>query len=116
MDQCLGHDDDDDAIRAQLTAMMADLLAEDALSADARAPVTLDQEAVGRLSRIDAMQVQAMAQANAARRVALRGQIAAALKRLDDGDYGWCVRCGEAISPARLRHNPAVSLCINCAD
>lgn len=88
---------------------------EDALAAEATAPVTLDQESVGRLSRIDAMQVQAMALAGQRRRIAERNQIMAAFGRIENGEYGWCVACGEEIAEARLRHNPSVAKCIDCA-
>lgn len=38
-----------------------------------------------------------------------------ALQRLDEGLYGICTKCGEAIAPARLAALPAAALCINCA-
>jgi len=81
-----------------------------------RAPVELDQAMQGRLSRMDAMQGQAMANATDARR---RRQIAAlkgALLRIENGEFGECMACGEEISPARLRSNPAITLCIDCAS
>lgn len=103
------------AFREKLIARRAELLAEDALSADGRAPVTLDQESVGRLSRIDAMQHQAMGLAQARRRKAERGAIDEALRRLDDGEYGYCFKCGEEIAHARLEHSSSVTTCIECA-
>lgn len=42
-------------------------------------------------------------------------QIAAALTRMDEGSYGFCMRCGEEISQARLDLLPATPLCRNCA-
>ncbi|WP_331251149.1 TraR/DksA family transcriptional regulator [Rhizorhabdus dicambivorans] len=80
-----------------------------------RAPVTLDQESVGRLSRIDAMQVQAMALAAQRHRQAECSRIDAALMRIDSGDYGWCVRCGEEIEAKRLDRAPATTMCLACA-
>lgn len=106
---------DQDEVRALLLARLETLAQEDALAANAAAPVTLDQESVGRLSRMDALQVQAMALAGQRRRAAERAQIEAALRRLAQGDYGWCIACGEEIAEARLRHNPAVAKCIDCA-
>lgn len=102
-------------LRAKLIANRQALLEEDRLAEADRAPVVLDQESVGRLSRIDAMQMQAMAIAQLRRRQAERAAIDAALLRMETGDYGYCVRCGEAIAPARLEHNPAVPTCIDCA-
>jgi DnaK suppressor protein len=43
-------------------------------------------------------------------------RIAAALERLDRGEYGVCVECGEAIAPARLRVMPEVLTCVRCQD
>lgn len=102
-------------LREKLLARREELLAEDAMSAEGRAPVTLDQDSVGRLSRIDAMQIQAMAQAQARRRKAERGGIDEALRRMDEGEYGYCLKCGDDIAPARLEHSPAVTTCIECA-
>jgi len=43
-------------------------------------------------------------------------RIAAALERLDAGEYGVCVECGETIAPARLRVMPEVTTCVRCQD
>lgn len=104
-----------DSYRAQLLTQRDALLAQDALSESDRAPVVLDQDSVGRLSRIDAMQVQAMAIAQQRRRQTERTAIDAALKRIDAGEFGYCVKCGDEIAEPRLRHNPAASTCIQCA-
>ena len=82
---------------------------------DARAPVELDQTRQGRLSRMDAMQGQAMARASEARlRVRIRA-LQAALVRIEAGDYGECAECGNGISEARLRADPAAMHCVECA-
>lgn len=79
------------------------------------APVDLDQARVGRLSRMDAMQHQAMAHA-AARLAAQEAQrIRKGLDRIVDGDYGYCVLCEEEIAEGRLRADPSVLTCITCA-
>lgn len=106
---------DIDQIRQKLTARRDALIEEERLSEADRAPVTLDQESVGRLSRIDAMQVQAMALAAQRRRESERAAIDAAFRRVDAGDYGECLKCGEPIAAARLDHSPAVATCIECA-
>jgi DnaK suppressor protein len=78
-------------------------------------PLELDPSRVGRLSRMDAMQQQAMSQA-AARLVAMEEQrIRTALKRMASGDYGYCVNCEEDIAEGRLRVDPSVMTCIDCA-
>ena len=43
-------------------------------------------------------------------------RIAAALERLDAGEYGLCVECGEGIAPARLQVLPEVLTCVRCQD
>jgi len=101
--------------RQKLIAQRDALVAQDAMSEADRAPVTLEPDSVGRLSRIDAMQLQAMAVAQQRRRQAERAAIDAALGRIDAGEFGYCIRCGEEIAPARLEHNPASSACIQCA-
>ena len=62
------------------------------------------------------MQGQAMAQASQRRREEQLRHIAAALARIDSGDYGYCIDCDEEIARGRLESNPAVTLCINCAS
>ena len=107
---------DTDVIRyaERLRATLADLRAQDALGAEGRKTVELDQQAVGRLSRMDALQGQAMARATAARRAAEAARIAAALRRIDEGEYGFCTDCGEEIPAARLNLDPAVPRCLSC--
>ncbi|MCV3270443.1 TraR/DksA family transcriptional regulator [Roseobacter sinensis] len=100
--------------RAALSARLDALDAEDAAGLDGQKTVTLDQQAVGRLSRMDALQNQAMAQAQARRRQAERQRIRAALQRLEDGEYGYCTDCGEEIAPARLVSDPATPRCLDC--
>ncbi len=101
-------------IRRRLAERVEALEAEDAASAQSRSVVELDQTTTGRLSRMDALQHQAMAQAQARRRAAERSRIGAALQRLDDGDYGFCTDCGEEIAPARLEVDPALARCADC--
>lgn len=102
--------------RALLEARREELRALSAAAADARRPVTLDQQSVGRLSRQDALQQQAMAKAQEARRAGESRKIDAALNRLETDEYGWCAECGEAISVKRLEIDPVAELCINCAS
>lgn len=84
-------------------------------SSEGRGAVTLDQQGVGRVSRMDAMQQQAMAQEAERRRQLRRRRIESALKRLDEGDFGYCVHCGEEIAKERLNFDPTVPSCVSCA-
>jgi DnaK suppressor protein len=84
-------------------------------TAGARAPVELDQTSVGRLSRMDAMQMQAMANAQSRRRKQAAARVKAALARVETDEYGDCLKCGEEIELGRLELDPATPLCLACA-
>ncbi len=103
------------AFRQCLEAERTTLLEASDSTAEERRPVELDQQSVGRLSRMDAMQVQAMAQAVEARRRGRLQRIDAALKRLDTDDYGFCTSCDEEIPIKRLEIDPAMERCVDCA-
>ncbi|MCW5714944.1 MAG: TraR/DksA C4-type zinc finger protein [Bauldia sp.] len=84
-------------------------------NAENSAPVTLDQQSVGRIARIDAMQVQPMAKEAEARRKVRRQRILGALARMETGEFGTCASCGEPISNGRLTADPTSHLCVTCA-
>ena len=84
------------------------------LGADAAKPVELDQQAVGRLSRMDAMQQQAMAQSNKRSAELRLKQVRAALSAIESGDYGYCQMCDEPIAHARLQARPESPFCLAC--
>jgi DnaK suppressor protein len=102
--------------RSRLLDARAQLLALQATRDDSAATVVLDQTSVGRLSRMDALQQQAMALASRERAQRELLRIEAALQRCDDGRYGDCVDCGEPINLRRLEHDPATPLCVACAS
>ena len=102
--------------RAQLLQLQAELYELDESSREDTRPVVLDQASVGRLSRMDAMQVQEMAQEMSRRRQQKLVAITGALRRLDTGDYGSCYVCGEDIDLRRLEFDPTSTRCIACAD
>ena len=97
-------------------ARKQELQALAASSADARKPVELDQTSVGRLSRMDAMQGQAMALETEQRRKNELTKIDSALIRLNEDEYGYCLSCGEEISPKRLDLDPAIPTGLDCAS
>jgi DnaK suppressor protein len=83
-------------------------------SKDDIAPVAPDV-AIGRLSRLDSMQMQAMAQ-ELRRRTELRlVRLEEARRRLAAGTYGRCLRCGQPIALARLEVQPDAVACTRCA-
>ena len=102
--------------RGRLEALRADTLAEAERTSDESAPVELDQSRVGRLSRMDAMQQQAMAKAQKERRGLLLKRIEGAFQRMDAGNYGQCVKCGVAIDEQRMEFDPTAFFCPACAE
>ena len=92
------------------------LLKADETGGEAEQVVELDQSRVGRLSRMDAMQAQAMSLETGRLRRLTLVKIDAALLRIDEGDFGECFECCEPISPKRLEADPTVTLCIKCAE
>lgn len=106
---------DDNHFRSLLLTMRDDLTATRETREQGSATVQLDQQSVGRLSRMDALQNQAMAKATDARAKQQLRLIDAALQRLDNGEYGECQECGEPINPKRLEIDPTALYCIECA-
>ena len=82
----------------------------------ARAPVELDQQSVGRLSRMDALQQQALNSANETRRQTEIAQLQAALDRIASGEFGYCEDCGDDIPFKRLELLPTTRFCVGCAS
>ncbi len=104
------------AMRSLLTERRDQLMERASSNKEAREPVELDQARLGRLSRMDAMQGQAMAQETERRRKLELQRIETALERLDTDEFGYCMACGDAIPLERLDLDPAVTLCIGCAE
>ncbi len=104
------------AYRQKLMSRKTELEDHSRQSEETRAPVELDQTLQGRLSRQDALMQQAMAEATQRNRVTEIQKIEAALKRMESDDFGYCLSCDEEIPEARLKNDPAVATCINCAS
>ncbi len=104
------------ACQRQLNTLAKRLESIAETGAEAAKPVELDQTKVGRVSRMDAIRSQAMSLETERRRLAELARIAAAMKRIENGEYGDCLRCGESIALERLVIDPAATLCITCAS
>lgn len=83
---------------------------------DSRKPVVLDQTSVGRLSRMDALQSQAMQLETERRRILEIQKIDLAILRIKEKEFGYCISCGEEIEPKRIENNPVIPTCIDCAQ
>ena len=101
---------------ALLSTRRADIVNLSEAAAPSRRPVELDQQSIGRVSRQDALQQQAMAKAQDARRATELRRIDAALARLAAEDFGWCEACGDAIPDARLEIDPTAAMCVPCTE
>jgi DnaK suppressor protein len=81
-----------------------------------RGVVKLDQSSVGRLSRMDAMQQQAMASGVKDRLLRQKWRLKAALNRIDTNQFGVCCQCGEEIPLERLEADFATPFCAYCQE
>jgi DnaK suppressor protein len=104
------------AIEQRLRARREELLRLTAAHEDESDPVEVDPSSVGRLTRMDALQSQAMAAEVERRRELELARIESALERIEQGEFGYCVSCGEPIAPRRLELDPANPLCVSCAE
>ena len=106
---------DIETAKKRLEAKRSELESLSDISREARDTVELDQQAVGRLSRMDAMQQQAMAEAQERTRQLDLQRIEQAYWRIRDEDYGYCAECDEEIPDRRLAIDPMAERCVNCA-
>lgn len=103
------------ALKAELEMRLRELEALRERSAESRDAVELDQTRQGRVSRQDALMQQEMAKEAERRRATEMQRITSALKRIENDDYGYCVKCDEEIAAKRLALDPAILTCIACA-
>ena len=100
----------------QLTELREEIEALSEVTEEARQPVELDQTMVGRLSRMDALQTQAMQLETERRRAVEIQRIDSAQPRIDEGEFGHCVSCGVDIELKRLENDPTTPTCFDCAE
>ena len=107
---------DSKAFKQRLLDMRRDIEALSHVTEEERQPVELDQSAAGRLTRIEALQNQAMQLETQRRRTIEIQRIDGALARIEAGEFGYCVSCGVDIDPKRLQNDPTTPNCIDCAE
>ncbi len=103
-------------VKAKLLARRNELEALEQSESEVKRPLELDQSRFGRLSRMDALQVQAMSVESARRKSIQRQRVEAALTRIAKDAFGFCIECGEEINPKRLEFDPTFLVCLDCAD
>ena len=80
---------------------------------DETQPVEPDP-AIGRISRMDAIQIQQMAKASKLKATQRLQQVEAALRRYEADEYGECHECGADIGRPRLKARPEAPFCLHC--
>ena len=78
-------------------------------------PVAPDN-AIGRLTRMEAINSKSMNDAALKRAKFTLSKLERALARIDTPDFGLCGECEEPIPFARLMILPETSLCVRCAE
>ena len=76
--------------------------------------VELDQQLIGRLSRMDSIIDKKMSVAKLERQKLRLKQLEESLKKIENEDFGVCIDCGEDIELNRIKSNPVVKKCIDC--
>lgn len=101
-------------LKAKIASELETLEKEVASYKEQAKPVPPDN-AIGRLTRMDAIQAKSVAEAmlNSAR--LRRSKLEIALGRIDGDEYGICVDCGEDIPVGRLELMPESVKCVHCA-
>ena len=102
-------------IRAELLRTLSRLERSMKISGESARPGDLEQDTVGRLSRIDAIQNQGLTQSLQERERVQLASITDALRRIEEGSYGACSACGAAIPFERLLVFPEAKNCAACA-
>jgi RNA polymerase-binding protein DksA len=101
-----------DTAKARLEAQLAELEEREAhLARDLAEPLNAD-------SSEQAVEMEDDQSLEAQARLVTReiASVKRALARIEDGEYGVCVRCGGDINPRRLDVRPEAALCIHCAS
>jgi DnaK suppressor protein len=89
------------------------LIGDEQNAAEDVAPISPDN-AIGRLSRMDSMQIQEIAKDAQRRRERRIQDLKRALERMDAGTYGICERCSNWIEFERLEASPESTACGTC--
>lgn len=102
------------SIKEAIDTRIAELRAFLSTDSEDTKPIKPDV-AIGRLSRLDSMQMQQMALEQRRRQEGELQKLKDALKRIENGSYGTCMMCRQPIATARLLAKPDAILCIHCA-
>ena len=101
-------------IKKRLLELEAGLLESIENAKQSSKPVKLDQQSIGRVSRIDAIQQQQISLSALQRQERQLNQVKQALQKIDDKDFGYCRMCEELIKETRLLARPEHNICLAC--
>ncbi|NVK12508.1 MAG: TraR/DksA family transcriptional regulator [Gammaproteobacteria bacterium] len=101
-------------IRERLVTKLSELDRALELTSNHAQTVVLDQTAVGRVSRVEAMQDQQLGLAHQRQIAVDILLVKKALRKLETGEYGLCERCDDDIPTARLKLVPECECCVEC--
>jgi DnaK suppressor protein len=102
-------------IRQELLRALGRLERSMKISGETARPLDLEQDTVGRLSRIDAIQNQGLTQSLQAREQVQLANLVDALRRIEEGSFGACRACAQSIPFERLLVFPETKTCAACA-
>ena len=71
---------------------------------------------LGRLTRMEALNDKGVNEHVLAQNKATLQKLENALRRMETGEYGTCIRCGGEIPIGRLRLVPEALICVPCAE
>lgn len=104
-----------ETFRQRLLSLQREITAE--FEADSAADSSISPDnAIGRLTRMEAIQAQSISNAGKGRQKKRLDLIGRALVAIEEGDYGLCARCGQAIQTGRLEFRPESRVCMACAN
>jgi DnaK suppressor protein len=72
--------------------------------------------AIGRVSRMDAINNRSVNEASLRQAETKLANLKRALSKVDDDDFGICLKCQNPIPVGRILIRPESFLCVNCAQ
>jgi len=96
-------------IEDEITSLKATIIS----MAETSRPISPDT-AIGRLSRMEAIQAQSISESNLRNKRMRLQRLEAALVRIGRGNFGICSVCEEEIPEKRLKIAPESAVCMDC--
>ncbi len=102
-------------LKQKMQEGLAEIQSSVLLLKEATKPIVPD-DAIGRLTRMDAINTKSINEENLRNAKVKQGQLERSLKQVDDPDFGICIECEEAIPLQRLMLMPESPLCVRCKE